>query len=308
MISQHDIDKIKSLPIEQVAEALGLPVERHRSLCPFHRDSHPSLHYRVPANRYRCFVCGHHGSAIDLAMEVTRLNFRDAVCWLAQTFGVAIDEEYRPFRNVRRRELKPVRKEAPVTFDPSRYAHLIAEPVLTEEARRFLFGVRKLNPGVVRWCGLSSTRDDLVIPYFGTDGSLAGLQWRYLGNDPGHPRFRFPKGSRCTVYNLNVLRLLKPSEPLYITEGCSDCWSMLSSGHKAVAVPGATLLKPQDLEPLEECRRRLGTTFHIFPDQDEPGERLFLRLREALPGVTRHQLPTGCKDYSDYYVQSGIKC
>ena len=35
---------------------------------------------------------------------------------------------------------------------------------------------------------------------------------------------------------------LRPGEPLYITEGCSDCWAMLSSGRKAVAIPSATTL------------------------------------------------------------------
>ena len=33
-----------------------------------------------------------------------------------------------------------------------------------------------------------------------------------------------------------------------------------------------------------------------------PGERLFLQLRERLPTLVHHQLPLGCKDYSDYYL------
>ena len=36
---------------------------------------------------------------------------------------------------------------------------------------------------------------------------------------------------------------------------------------------------------------------------DTPGERLFLQLKEVLPGLVRHQLPPGCKDYSDYFVK-----
>lgn len=80
MISRTDIQKVSDLPIEQVAEALGLIVRKHWSLCPFHSDSKPSLYFRVSKNKYRCFVCDHFGGPIDLAMEIFNLNFRDAVC------------------------------------------------------------------------------------------------------------------------------------------------------------------------------------------------------------------------------------
>ena len=52
-------------------------------------------------------------------------------------------------------------------------------------------------------------------------------------------------------------------EALFITEGPSDCWAMLSAGHKAIAIPSATLLtKPvldqllQSLPPLPRERGR----------------------------------------------------
>ena len=122
------------------------------------------------------------------------------------------------------------------------------------------------------------------------------------------PRFRFPRGSQCGIYNLPVLNLLKPGEPLYIAEGCSDCWALLSSGHKAIAIPSATLLTREVVEQLSglnssphgEAGRGL---LHMYPDNDVPGERLFLQLKEVLPSLQRHQLPPGCKDYSEFYVK-----
>ena len=116
------------------------------------------------------------------------------------------------------------------------------------------------------------------------------------------PRFRFPSGSQCGIYNLPVLNLLKPGEQLFITEGCSDCWAMLSAGHKAIAIPSATLLSKKDKEILSTLHSQLLTKFEMWPDNDAPGERLFLQLQEVLPSLVRHQLPVGCKDYSDYYV------
>ena len=45
-------------------------------------------------------------------------------------------------------------------------------------------------------------------------------------------------------------------------------------------------------------------SFHMYPDRDEPGERLFLQLQKLLPTLQHHQLPKDCKDYSDYYLQT----
>jgi DNA primase len=101
--------------------------------------------------------------------------------------------------------------------------------------------------------------------------------------------------------------MLKPGDELYIAEGASDCWSLLSAGHKAIAIPSATLLSKKDIELLSSLNsspkqgRPGGVTFHMYPDRDAPGERLFLQLREVLPSLVHHQLPPGCKDFGDYY-------
>jgi secreted Zn-dependent insulinase-like peptidase len=46
-----------------------------------------------------------------------------------------------------------------------------------------------------------------------------------------------------------------------------------------------------------------GSSFHMFPDRDLPGEQLFLQLQKVLPNLQHHQLPPSCKDFSDYYLQ-----
>jgi hypothetical protein len=45
----------------------------------------------------------------------------------------------------------------------------------------------------------------------------------------------------------------------------------------------------------------------MYPDNDEPGERLFLQLKEVLPDLVHHQLPVGCKDYSEYFLKLKIE-
>ena len=96
-------------------------------------------------------------------------------------------------------------------------------------------------------------------------------------------------------------------EALFITEGPSDCWAMLSAGHKAIAIPSATLLTREVVDQLLTLNSKLSTEYHMFPDRDTPGERLFLQLQEILPNLEHHQLPPDCKDYSDLYLKGQIQ-
>ena len=295
-MDKFELQKLRDLPIEGVAERLGLRVRRHKSLCPFHADEHPSLSYSVSKNIYHCFVCGAKGGTIDLVMRHLNLDFKAACRWLADEHNIILDEWQPQTSDISHQ----------TSFDASRYERFFERPWLNDEARKFLFEERRLDERVVSWCRLTSWKDKqgvpwLQIPYYNREGKLIGIQNRNLVKG-ALPRFRFPQGAECTIYNLPVLNLLSQGEALYITEGCSDCWAMLSAGHKAIAIPSATLLKQKDIDLLSSLRSQLSTEFHMYPDRDEPGERLFLQLQKVLPSLVHHQLPPGCKDFSEYYL------
>ena len=318
------MQRLRDLPIEGVAERLGLQVTRHKCLCPFHEDHHPSMSFSIRRNTYRCFVCGEHGGTIDLVMKYQRLGFKEACDFLND--GASFKYET---RNTKDEKPQPSDLSHQTSFKASRYERYFERPWLNDEARRFLFEERKLDPRVVRWCRLTSWKDRqgtpwLQIPYYDMEGKLIGVQNRNLNNerrktnderlstnDDNHepltinpePRFKFPAGSKCGIYNLPVLKMLKPGEELWITEGCSDCWAMLSSGHKAIAIPSATLLTKENKEQLSTVSCQLSIKLNMWPDADVPGERLFLQLKEVLPNLVRHQLPPGCNDYSDYFLR-----
>ncbi len=302
-MDRFELQKLRDLPIEGVAERLGLQVKRHKALCPFHDDHHASLSFSVRRNSYRCFACGASGGTIDLAMRLLNQPFVEACRWLADGHNVILSDE-----NAWNEGGAKVQE---AHFDATCYERFFERPWLSREARKFLFDERWLDERVVRWCRLTSWHDRrgvewLQIPYYSQDGRLVGIQNRNLMRDAS-PRFRFPTGSQCGIYNLPVLNLLRQGEPLYITEGCSDCWAMLSAGHKAIAIPSATLLSKKDIELLSTLQVQLSTEFHMYPDRDEPGERLFMQLQKVLPHLEHHQLPSGCKDFSDYYVSTKRK-
>lgn len=292
-MDKFELQKLRRLPIEGVAERLGFQVKHHKALCPFHNDHHASLSFSVSRNTYRCFVCGASGGPIDLVMRYLNKDFLDACRWLADEHNIILTT-YKP------KESKP-----PKPFDASRYERFFERPWLSPEARKFLFEERRLDERVVRWCSLTSWRDKqgiswLQIPYYDQDSHLIGVQNRNLVKG-ATPRFRFPQGAECSIYNLAVLNRLQLGETLFIAEGCSDCWSLLSAGHKAIAIPSATLLSKKNVELLQALSSEHSVRFEMWPDNDEPGERLFLQLQQVLPGLVRHQLPQGCKDFSEYY-------
>ena len=291
------LQKLRDLPIEGVADRLGLRVSRHKALCPFHDDHHASLSFSTSRNTYRCFVCGARGDTISLVMSHLGLGFREACRWLADENQLIIDE------------WKPVTVPPTKPFDASRYERHFEHPWLSAEARRFLFEERRIDPRVAAWCRLNSWRDRegtpwLETPYYDRQGRLTGIQNRNLA--PGaRPRFRFPAGSTCGIYGLPVLSHLRPGpDELWIAEGCSDCWALLSDGRKAIAIPSATLLSPADARLLADIAARPSLSLHMYPDADLPGERLFIELHKLLPRLERHQLPPGCKDFAEYFARS----
>ena len=324
-MEKYELEKLRDIPIEDVATRLGIYVARHKALCPFHDDHHASLSFNSRRNTCRCFVCMDKPmGGIDLVMRYQRLDFVKACRWLASCHDIYLEDRPAP-----RREPASARDAPP--FDASRYLRFFEHPWLNEAARRFLFDERRLDERVVRWCRLTSWTDRhgtpwLQTPYFDLDGRLVGVQNRRLAavaddsivgsskNAVGAgvptappprasplPRFRFPPGSHCGIYNLPVLRMAADGEDIYITEGCSDCWAMLSAGHKAVAIPSATLLGHADGRLLRDIGQAKHLSWHMYPDRDAPGERLFMQVREVLPGIEHHQLPEGCKDFAEYY-------
>ena len=77
-MDKFELQKLRELPIEGVAERLGFQVKTHKCLCPFHNDHHASLSFSVRRNTYRCFVCGASGGPIDLVMRYLNKAFLDA--------------------------------------------------------------------------------------------------------------------------------------------------------------------------------------------------------------------------------------
>ena len=219
---------------------------------------------------------------------------------------------------------------APSSVDVEFYQQMFRQMHLSESGRRFLFEERLLSPEALKVCQIVSTEQSvcmarvgrgvfdgpsLIFPYFDQEGRLVSVQSRYLGKKSPEssfdmnkvsldeakpkeiPRFKFAPGSHRMIYGLDRLKDYPPGEPLLITEGPSDCWTALTLGIHAIAIPSATLFDRSFQGLLA------GRNLHIFPDQDEAGLSLYFELKKALPSLVYHQLPEGCKDLSEYYLK-----
>ena len=302
-MNKIDLDEIRATPIEEVAENLGIGIVRHMALCPFHNDKNPSLHFDLKKNRYKCFACGASGNVIDLVMRYNNMEFKEAINWIGnKEVNTAKDNAY---------EKKESREEA---VDIEYLEVLMKNVCINEDAARFLFDERRIDRRVVEWCGLSSVSSDtpcwrwgkafydapsLLIPYRDVDGKLLTVQGRYLGKEK-KPRFKFPHGSQAGMYNKQVIATLKKGDELWITEGPSDCWAMMSAGRKAVAIPSATSLTTGDLRLLGDGLQK-GVSLHMAPDNDRPGMELFKTLKRHFPDLQGHVLPDGVKDFGEMW-------
>lgn len=219
---------------------------------------------------------------------------------------------------------------APSSVDVEFYQQMFRQMHLSESGRRFLFEERLLSPEALKVCQIVSTEQSvcmarvgrgvfdgpsLIFPYFDQQGKLVSVQSRYLGMKKSEssfdmdkvssdeakpkeiPRFKFAPGSHRMIYGLDRLKDYPPGEPLLITEGPSDCWTALTLGIHAIAIPSATLFDRRFQGLLA------GRNLHVFPDQDEAGLSLYFELKKALPSLVYHQLPEGCKDLSEYYLK-----
>jgi len=90
------IDRIREASdIVQVISSY-IPLKRagsnFRGVCPFHKDTHPSLNVSQSKQIFKCFACGKAGNVFTFVQEYERLSFMEAVKVLAGRAAIQIPE------------------------------------------------------------------------------------------------------------------------------------------------------------------------------------------------------------------------
>ena len=339
-IPKDVIEKLNELSCESVAEKLGVDVKHHKALCIAHDEEHPSMaFFGENRSRWYCFSCKAGGNAIKFVQLKGGLDFNQACEWLCEQFGIYLDHTS---KNIKIKPTTPKHFKIKQENIVKPFAREVAQFVLnhctlTKQGSKFLFDERKLDPEVIKslnivsldspWklleqlkstfseevlknSGLVNANMNLCVftpclffPYYDVDGTLVGLQSRYLGenNKKQIPRFQFISAQKTRLFNLPVLNELKNGDDLYISEGITDCLSLLSSGKKALAIPSATILPKMDLMKLAKFH------LHMYPDTDDAGLLAFRQLLSFFINLytplSLEELPEGVKEFSEYYIK-----
>src|SRR5262249_37198731 len=83
-------DRVDMLELVRTRTELERAGSEWRGRCPFHDERTPSFWVDAVNKRYHCFGCGAGGDAITFTRQTQGLEFKEAVEWLAERFGVEL--------------------------------------------------------------------------------------------------------------------------------------------------------------------------------------------------------------------------
>lgn len=91
--------KNKILDTAQIVDVVSEFVQLRRrgvnyiGLCPFHDERTPSFNVNPARGIFKCFGCGKSGDAARFLMEHEQMTFPEALRWLANKYGIQIEEK-----------------------------------------------------------------------------------------------------------------------------------------------------------------------------------------------------------------------
>lgn len=337
-----DKEKLRNLPIKEVAVKLGIQLRKNTCLCFLHDEKTPSLHIYPKRNIWKCFGCGQGGGVIVLVEKYNGYNFVEACKWLSNAFGIV---NYNTKQPLQRKKLIKIKSESKRNPNPEIYKWFFNNLSVTESVKNFIKNrqypedvIEKYNlKGVddctsffhkcmAKWgikellnCGLAKEQTDedtgeiihrftwwtssLFFPFYDIEGNIIYIQSRTL-NQEQEKKFKYVNLSEIETvpFNLPILKTLQKNESLVITEGVTDCISSCLMGKKAIGIIGAHGFKSQYAELLKDY------DINVIPDNDKnnTGEKFANKIRKefAAIGRTINILPlNGYKDISEYYMQ-----
>lgn len=86
-------EKIRLIPISDiVGKHISLTKKgiNFEAICPFHRDTHPSLKVNDQKNLFKCFACNVAGDSVKFVMDYKKLGFKEALESIAKDYGLSI--------------------------------------------------------------------------------------------------------------------------------------------------------------------------------------------------------------------------
>lgn len=282
-------------------------------LCPFHDEKTPSFTVSPAKGIYKCFGCGKSGGVATFIMEHEKVNFPDAIRWLAKRSNITIEETYSAQEQQAHEvsdSLYAVNNFAQAFFsaqlDPlsEAYAYLTGRGVKSETIARFQLGYNagdafaaaamqaQYSPEVLTKAGLVKVRETdvrdtyrhrIIFPQHTTFGRICGFAARTMQQNAHEPKYIntpeneiYSKGKQ--LYGLYFARqhIVKKDECLLV-EGQMDVISFHQAGIINTVASGGTALTEDQLRII----RKYAVTLTIIYDNDDAG------ITAAMRGLDR---------------------
>ena len=241
------IDKVReSASIERLAGEVTKLSGRGQTLqgvCPFHTEDTPSFTVFVEDNRWKCFGCGRGGSVFDFVMEREKLEFWDAVLYLAGKCGIPVPNitEEEKTEHIKREQVETLLSQyaaachRALKSDEKALEYLKGRGVTDESIEAYGIGVgvsltKNVDKALAKESGISDTRlvGRIIFP-IQRGGKVVQVSARTLS--PEDKRKYIWLSRELYPFNSHRLR----AERVVLVEGVLDAILLEQAGFQACA-------------------------------------------------------------------------
>lgn len=334
-----DFDRIKkTTDIVAVVESYGIALKKvgadHVGLCPFHKDTKPSLRVTAGKGLFRCPACGAAGNVIQFVAKKEGLTEREAGLKLCGSIPGVIRASELPTAGKKESSSPAVETDEPTRAKLlARVAGFYAKTLHKDRAGLDYLKSRRLDDpamletfsvgycngtlrnalpkageiiGQLQAVGVLNERGNevfygrVVVPVFDAVGNVVSLYGRRL-DDEQQPRHLYLKGGHRGVFNGIAA---KTSQSLIISEAVFDAMSLWAAGFRnAISLYG----KDGWTADHETLLRENGVTEILLAlDNDERGREAADALETKLSGLVKavHRIawPEGVKDANAFFL------
>ena len=304
---------------EVVSEYVPLKQKGRRfwGCCPFHNEKTPSFSVDSESQLYYCFGCHKGGTVINFVMDLERMEFMDAVKFLAERAHMELPE-----RTAQPGEARVTRDEREQMYEANRQAarffhgllwtdegadalnYLYGRGLNDSDIRRFGLGAspkgwdgllhhleaQGFEPGLLDKAGLVVKREDrlydmfrgrVMFPIISAQGRVLGFGGRAMGD--AQPKYLNTAetpifNKRMGLYALNFAQKERSLGRLVLVEGYMDTVSLRKHGVQGVVATLGTALT----EDQARLMKRYAPQVWISYDGDAAGQKAALRALDIL--------------------------
>lgn len=317
---------------------------RWKGLCPFHNEKTPSFSVNESGQFYKCFGCQKGGDVIRFVQEVEKLDFIEAVKFLAKRAMIPLPEERAISKEeVEKREEKnrlfELHLEAARFFREQLFTHKLPQEYLMKRQLdratilRFGLGYAPLGNHLLSsvegryqrdellQSGLFNRKDDgslsdrfknrVMFPIFDESGRVIAFGGRALNDEFGPKYLNSPEtvlfSKKHNLYAYHIAKRNLVNDSVLLAEGYMDTVMLHRYGiSNAIASLGTAFTKEQ----IQILKKRKIQNVFIAYDSDTAGRNATDRAMELLFEEKLNPFAVifdEAKDPDDYLKRFGVK-